>query len=81
MKTPIQINTIEDFAKWAKDYKTTIETTYYESYKKGVHYNIVKRKRHLKQTVEKFVIKYANENKLDKDSVWNELFKIRVSML
>jgi hypothetical protein len=80
MKTHNQINTIKDFAKWVKDYNTTIETIYYESYIKGVHYNIVKRKRHLKQTVEKFVIKYSNENKVSKTSVYIEIFRINAGI-
>ena len=80
MKTNSQINTLEELAEWIKNYNTEIEELYYKSCRKGIHYNIVKRKRYLKQTVENFVIKYSHENGVPKDDVHIELFKIKAGI-
>jgi len=71
MKTPTKVpqtNNIEEFTQWRKEYLATIEANYYEAYIKGVRYNIVKRKRYLRQVVENWVNKKAKidgVNKLD----------------
>lgn len=79
MKTT-EIKELEDLVIWSKNYKVEVEIKHFEHYKKGVYYNIIRRKNYLKQTVEKFVINYAKERGVSKDEIWTEMFKISVGI-